>query len=830
MVVKQDDQSAREGACKTLGARLRSMAMARHPGHFERVQTRISEGCLMRLVDSWLLAFLGAGVSSAILVGDPVIDPGTACLVYSNDFEEPVGGEWSIQRRSITPVGGRRFLGEFGNQAVTLRLEGLRKHQTLRLSFDLLVIRSWDGVTGAPIGPDIWGLELDAATIIRTTFSTTKGGQSYPGNYPGVEYPPRHEAKENNTLGYTFNFPGIGVRPVDSVYALEFEVQHSGETAAFQFYAQGLQGIEDESWGLDNVSVSLSSGPCLCDSLPGDEDTDGDGVADLTECQRGMDWNDPCDQFSFELDGNGDGLSDRDQCNLANDDRDSDGDSIPDYFERNGCYIITEVGETRYVDLPGLGADPTMKDVFVQIDYLVSEGDEEDPPHSHGPVAQGPMAGLLETGLDEVVEAFRREGIRLHYMFGNAIPETALNKTLGEFNGDVYITGSPPEESRPYFYDLKRAWFLRTHPERERFFHYCLLAHVLPESEGEVPACETPVKRCEMPAAGSGGPSGASLGAVCPRGAMDFIVALGSPVPIDSRRRPYERKLGGTFMHELGHNLGLGHGGVRNRTNQPCADAVVKNTTNGKPNHFSVMNYLYQYGIPTVDSDVFVLDYSSGEEETGILFEEDLDETVGVVATGHALIYLAVYFQNGVPLPTHVNVGVDWDGNRLLQSETAADISGNCCLDSEGYSTLNEWTNLVFDGGGGLAEFGLPLSSPTEIDFRDREDPAMEDLDALPNVGQVFGRGDANSSGDVDLSDAIFVLGCLFLGTECSSCPDASDVNDDGVLDISDPVSLLQWLFLGGAELPSPGVQCGGDPSGDTLPVCLYSVSGCGVK
>ena len=37
----------------------------------------------------------------------------------------------------------------------------------------------------------------------------------------------------------------------------------------------------------------------------------------------------------------------------------------------------------------------------------------------------------------------------------------------------------------------------------------------------------------------------------------------------------------GTFMHELGHNLGLRHGGGDN--------------TNCKPHHLSVMNYAYQF-------------------------------------------------------------------------------------------------------------------------------------------------------------------------------------------------------------------------------------------
>src|SRR5262249_44808424 len=46
-----------------------------------------------------------------------------------------------------------------------------------------------------------------------------------------------------------------------------------------------------------------------------------------------------------------------------------------------------------------------------------------------------------------------------------------------------------------------------------------------------------------------------------------------------------------TFMHELGHNLGLNHGGAP-------ADGV-----NFKPNYLSVMNYRYLDGIPPTDPD-----------------------------------------------------------------------------------------------------------------------------------------------------------------------------------------------------------------------------------
>ena len=89
-------------------------------------------------------------------------------------------------------------------------------------------------------------------------------------------------------------------------------------------------------------------------------------------------------------------------------------------------------------------------------------------------------------------------------------------------------------------------------------------------------------------------------------------------------------------------------------------------------------------------------------------------------------------------------------------------------------------------------------------------------LSVLPD-GSAFRRGDSNLDDQVDLSDAVYTLGFLFLGSGELGCPDAADANDDGTLDISDPVLTLGRLFLGGGELPPPGGERGKDPTPDSL-------------
>jgi hypothetical protein len=83
--------------------------------------------------------------------------------------------------------------------------------------------------------------------------------------------------------------------------------------------------------------------------------------------------------------------------------------------------------------------------------------------------------------------------------------------------------------------------------------------------------------------------------------------------------------------------------------------------------------------------------------------------------------------------------------------------------------------------------------------------------------GRLFIRGDADGSGEIDVSDAIAILGYLFLGEEPGSCLDARDVNDNGVVDVTDPVYGLNHQFLGGAPPPPPFPQSGSDPTDDEL-------------
>ena len=86
----------------------------------------------------------------------------------------------------------------------------------------------------------------------------------------------------------------------------------------------------------------------------------------------------------------------------------------------------------------------------------------------------------------------------------------------------------------------------------------------------------------------------------------------------------------------------------------------------------------------------------------------------------------------------------------------------------------------------------------------------------------TFLRGDSNTDGTTDISDAIAILGYLFLGMNKVPCEQAGDANDDGALDISDAIYVLSFLFLGGTAIEPPVETCGVDPTGHGLPCAMF--------
>jgi hypothetical protein len=228
----------------------------------------------------------------------PAGKPDHAMIVYSNDFNGPVGSafaEWTsmpigfyksvsgiegfiaapIVRTVESPNHRERFLGEFGGppigrpgepdwnharveQTILLSLRALPAHRTITIRFDLYLLKSWDG-DSPQFGPDRFFVRVvGEPALLNSTFSNNPklesdgSYQSYPGP---VDHSPRNlprtGAKSTGTLGYGDFF-------ADSIYHFEFTFPHADTTLQVAFGSSLFEGkgTEDESWGLDNVWVS----------------------------------------------------------------------------------------------------------------------------------------------------------------------------------------------------------------------------------------------------------------------------------------------------------------------------------------------------------------------------------------------------------------------------------------------------------------------------------------------------------------------------------------------------------------------------------------------
>jgi hypothetical protein len=81
-----------------------------------------------------------------------------------------------------------------------------------------------------------------------------------------------------------------------------------------------------------------------------------------------------------------------------------------------------------------------------------------------------------------------------------------------------------------------------------------------------------------------------------------------------------------------------------------------------------------------------------------------------------------------------------------------------------------------------------------------------------------FIRGDADSNGAVNVTDAVFLLQFLFQGGPTPGCLDAADSDDvNEKVDLTDGVNILNFLFRGFGAIPAPYPSCGLDPTADAI-------------
>lgn len=116
--------------------------------------------------------------------------------------------------------------------------------------------------------------------------------------------------------------------------------------------------------------------------------------------------------------------------------------------------------------------------------------------------------------------------------------------------------------------------------------------------------------------------------------------------------------------------------------------------------------------------------------------------------------------------------------------------------------------------GGQVPMSNVYSRSPGEVPVEPR---LVDGRVIIEGTETTFRRGDNNGDGELDVSDAVFLLLYLFAGGLEPECQKSADADDSGILDLTDATYLLDFAFLLGPAPASPFEDCGVDPTLDDL-------------
>ena len=438
---------------------------------------------------------------------------------------------------------------------------------------------------------------------------------------------------------------------------------------------------------------------------------------------------------------------------------DADGDGITNAEELQGLrnaqgdLVLMGNGQPA-ADFPALGANPCRKDLFIQLDYVTGTDG-----HDHR---------FTQDALDKVIASFDTAPI--------PAPPGGACPFPGHASGPgihlVIEQRGVPEDAQAT--DCGGIDFSRFDPARRPYFIYALSVHSIPGGYSGLGPC--------------GGPSGART----------FLVGVGGDTS-----SPYFILLqAGTFMHQLGHTLGLGHGG----------DSGV----NLKPNYLSVMNYSFQTGIsngsgqPRIDysrDDLPTLDERALDEQTGIGGPSDLWTRWWGPAPGYR------YPQRSTAQATGE---LDWNQDgRIDATPASADVNSDGLCVGPGANAVSD---SPLAGDDVRTEGEIRNGADHVCDSRPAGDdtlgPSPENACVLPGVNGV--RETALAGDDIAVSNGNYVgVGADFV---CDSVATGDDRQFTGLgsgeplLNGFDDWSAIDWRIGPSRQLP-PRPGCRSRPS-----------------
>jgi hypothetical protein len=332
---------------------------------------------------------------------------------------------------------------------------------------------------------------------------------------------------------------------------------------------------------------------------------------------------------------------------------DADADSLADTWETTGI----DTDENGTVDLIVPDANRLHKDLYVEVDAMRGNVADDDrvPSQNVFDLVRGAFA-RAPVGL--VRNPDGNDGISLHIPEVGIIPFDPLYADpWGEFDRD----------KRAYFGNPRGN--VNTEAARRLVYRYAIFANAF----------------------GAGTAGGRSeLGHVYRETSARYLTRGGNDFMITQPPGLADESLAGTFMHELGHTLGLRHGGDED--------------LNYKPNYYSIMNYSWQFpnlltkagkmAPEETYADSWRLDYSRSVlpplDEAALVERDGIGGDPAILVPAGPALPLNYPFRL-VPQ----GGGVDWDRRGTIGGISVADINNSGAIENlVGYE---DWSNLVFN-------------------------------------------------------------------------------------------------------------------------------------
>ena len=209
-------------------------------------------------VNSSVSYTLAANVENLTLV-----DASPLTKAYSNNFDgvetfaSGVSGKLSgvVTTENVQGFVADGFSGNFLRNtatgdpatATTLTLTNLAAHTAIDISFLLALIDSWDSTDGGGPAPDYFNVSVDGVTVLQLTAALGSGSITYAGGQLGGVY----------NYGFNNDYNDIAF---DMANEPALTVAHSASTATIKFFASGAgwEGGDNESWGIENLQVTLA--------------------------------------------------------------------------------------------------------------------------------------------------------------------------------------------------------------------------------------------------------------------------------------------------------------------------------------------------------------------------------------------------------------------------------------------------------------------------------------------------------------------------------------------------------------------------------------------